>query len=54
MIDEPGWKKYTDQAYSRPRGWRLSASWGPNSGPPETPRTSQHHHIEGIKGVKEK
>ena len=32
-------------------------SWdqgGPIEGPPETPRTSQHYHIEEIKGIKEK
>ena len=26
---------------------------GPIEGPPETPRTSQHYHIEGINYVKE-
>jgi len=28
---------YNDQAYSRPRYWRVSVSWGPNQGPPRNP-----------------
>ena len=27
---------------STQRGWRLSASWGPNQGTPSNPRTSRH------------
>ena len=42
---------YTDQTYSCPRDWHLSATGGPIEGPPEVPRTSQHYHIEGIKRV---
>ena len=34
------------QAYSHPRDWRVSASWGPNVGPPGTPRRSQHYGID--------
>ena len=33
------------------RSIRLSASLGPNRRPPETPRISQHYHIEGFKGA---
>ena len=39
-------------AVSCPRDWWLSASWGPNEGPLETPRrTTAHHRIEGFKWV---
>ena len=31
---DPDWKKYNDKTYSRPRDYRLSASWGANRGPP--------------------
>ena len=39
------WKNYKDQAYSCPRDWRLSASWG---GPPESPRTSQDYRNDWV------
>ena len=51
VIWQPDRKNVTDQTYSCPRDWRLSASGGPIEGPPETPRTSQHYHIEEIKGL---
>ena len=38
-----------ERLYSCPKHWRLSASWQPNWGPSETPRTSQHYHIEWCK-----
>ena len=38
----PDWKNNSDQTYSCPRNWRLSASWGPNSGAPWNP--SNHHN----------
>ena len=41
------WKFYNDQAYSNPRDLRLSASWGPIKGSPETPRNSKA--LEGLK-----
>ena len=31
----------------------ISVSWGPNSEPPNTPRTLQHYQIEGFKGCPE-
>jgi len=30
----PHWKMYTNQGYSCPRNWCISASWGPNWWPP--------------------
>ena len=30
---DPDWKKYYGQAYSCPRDWGLSESWGPIDGP---------------------
>jgi len=43
----PDWKNYNDQAYSCPRDWRLSASWGnPIEGPPQT---SRHYGTERFK-----
>jgi len=45
------WNLYTDQAYSRPRGQRLSESCDSIKGPHRTPRTSRPYVTEGIKGV---
>jgi len=42
-------KNYSELAYSFPRDWRLSASWGPIEGSPRTPRTSRHYGIDGFK-----
>ena len=44
-------KNVTNQTYSCPRDWRLSASWVTKLSPIETPRTSQHYRIEGFKGA---
>ena len=52
FIIQPDWKFYNDQAYSRPRDTRLSASLEPNQGPPETPQTSPHYMVpRGLREV---
>ena len=38
-----------NQAYSCPRAWRLSASWGPNWGPCEIPWTVTAYHVDKLK-----
>ena len=45
------WKNCNDSAWSCPRDWRLSASWGLIRIPPENPRTLWHYGIEGLRGV---
>ena len=49
----PVWKFYSDQVCSHPRDWRLSASWVPNYGLPETPQTSRQYGIERFNGALE-
>ena len=49
--NNPDLENISDQTYSCPRDWCLSALWGPNWGPPETPHTSQPYRIEGFKGT---
>ena len=36
--------------HSYPRHWRISASWGTNWGPLETPPTERNYYIEGLRG----
>ena len=42
---------HNDQAYSRPRGWCLSASWATNWGNPWTPEYHRQLGTQGFKGA---
>ena len=44
------WKNISDQTYSCPRGWRLSASWGTIEGSPQTPEITEECGINGFQG----
>ena len=51
FVSKTNWNSYNYQTSTCLRGWRLSASWGPDLGPFWNPSTLVHYVIEGYKGA---